>query len=434
MKKHVLLSFLIIGSWLTACSTNTIQPQKQSNATQPAQKKIKIVKKRGVAKKTLKKQKVVTRSRPKQRRTVTRVVKKRITPQQVYRRQATRPKTVKPKPRYTQKKQKTYTPRKVYRQHVAKRPVTAPRRYVPVKRKVVYRPRKRIIRHQARPRARTRTRAPVRRITRHYPKPAARRAYPSASFARSLSNAAVARTRQRVRYDGKYVKIGYPWGDVPANIGVCTDVVIRSYRRLGIDLQKAVHEDMSKGGFYDYPRVKKWKLSGPDRNIDHRRVYNLQAFFRRHGAQVPITRNPRDYRPGDLVTWMVGPSLPHIGVVVEQRSKTDPRRHMIVHNIAYGPQMEDVLFRFPITGHYRYNKNNRLVAPRRYPAKKYVNKNIAHDYNRIMRELSRAPRVSRKSRRTRRTPPRNPRGTMDMARLKSESGISDQDIQALLGR
>ncbi len=186
------------------------------------------------------------------------------------------------------------------------------------------------------------------------------------SFAKSLSNAAMERLRHKVRYDGKYIKIAYPWGDVPANIGVCTDVVIRSYRRLGIDLQQKVHEDMSQGGFFDYPNLAKWKLTKPDRNIDHRRVYNLQAFFRRHGASLPVSRNPNNYKPGDLVTWMVNPEFPHIGVVVEERSKTDPRRHMIVHNIGRGTEMEDILFAFPVTGHYRYTNSNKLVAPRRF--------------------------------------------------------------------
>ena len=173
------------------------------------------------------------------------------------------------------------------------------------------------------------------------------------SFSNKLSNAALGRLKARVRYDGSYHKIAYPWGDVPQNIGVCTDVVIRSYRRLGIDLQQQVHNDMS-AAFSAYPNVRKWGLSKPDANIDHRRVYNLRAFFARRGAALPITHNPRHYKPGDLVTWMVGKDLPHIGIVVNKRSKTDPNRFMIVHNIAHGPQMDDVLFRFPITGHYRY--------------------------------------------------------------------------------
>lgn len=173
------------------------------------------------------------------------------------------------------------------------------------------------------------------------------------SFNNKLSNAALGRLRSKVRYDGSYVKIAYPGGDVSPHTGVCTDVVIRSYRKLGIDLQEQVHRDMS-AAFHTYPNPKKWGLSKPDTNIDHRRVYNLRKFFERRGAALPITHNPRNYKPGDIVSWMVGPHLPHIGVVVNKRSKRDPNRFMIVHNIARGPEMEDILFAFPITGHYRY--------------------------------------------------------------------------------
>lgn len=173
------------------------------------------------------------------------------------------------------------------------------------------------------------------------------------NLAEHLSNAAIARTYQRVRYDGRYIPISYPMGDVPASIGVCTDTVIRSYRRLGIDLQRLVHEDMSRA-FHAYPNLPKWGLSAPDPNIDHRRVHNLKVFFSRYGRRLPVTNNPEDYRPGDLVTWHLGGDQEHIGIVVNRRSPQDPRRHMIVHNIANGDRMEDVLFTMPITGHYRY--------------------------------------------------------------------------------
>jgi len=182
-------------------------------------------------------------------------------------------------------------------------------------------------------------------------------------FLNKLSNAALSRLKSRVRYDGSYVKIGYPWGDVPANTGVCTDVVIRSYRKLGIDLQQQVHQDMN-AAFNNYPNLSKWKLKAPDANIDHRRVVNLRKFFARRGAALPISPNPADYKPGDLVTWMVGPNLPHIGVVVNKPTRADPRRLMIVHNIANGPQIEDILFRFPMTGHYRYTPANMGNIPR----------------------------------------------------------------------
>ena len=193
-------------------------------------------------------------------------------------------------------------------------------------------------------------------------RPTIARIDPNVKFGYALSNAAIERTKHRVRYDGAYVKIGYPWGDVPKTMGVCTDVVIRAYRRLGIDLQQEVHKDISSD-FYAYPNMAKWGLSRPDPNIDHRRVYNLQAFFKRHKAELPRTRNPRNYKPGDLVTWMVGPSFPHIGVVVNKPSKADPNRLMIAHNIGNGPQIEDILFRFPMTGHYRYTPRNRKINP-----------------------------------------------------------------------
>jgi len=171
-------------------------------------------------------------------------------------------------------------------------------------------------------------------------------------FSRKLVAAAIERTRHEVTYDGSYRKIAYPGGDVPDTIGVCTDVVIRSYRALGIDLQKEVHEDMS-GHFSKYPA--KWGLTRPDTSIDHRRVPNLEVFFERKGHSLPVTENPADYRPGDLVTWMLAPGLPHIGIVTDRHAPSSGRP-LILHNIGRGPKMEDVLFSFPIRGHYRYYK------------------------------------------------------------------------------
>jgi len=188
------------------------------------------------------------------------------------------------------------------------------------------------------------------------------------SFGQALSNAAIERTTKNVRYDGRYLRIGYPWGDVPQSMGVCTDVVIRSYRRLGIDLQQEVNRDI-RSDFYAYPSFARWGLKKPDSNIDHRRVYNLQAFFKRHHAELPRSFDPRSYKPGDLVTWMVGPAFPHIGVVVNIPTPSDPNRLMISHNIAEGPIIEDILFRFPITGHYRYTPQNQRVNPGLYFAK-----------------------------------------------------------------
>jgi len=173
------------------------------------------------------------------------------------------------------------------------------------------------------------------------------------TFFDDLSDAAIDRTMHQVVYDPKYVNIKYPMGDVPANTGVCTDVVIRSYRKLGIDLQQRVHEDMRKH-FRKYPAKKIWGSKKPDSNIDHRRVYNLQTFFERHGESLEITDDAKDYRPGDLVTWQITPKFPHIGVVVNVGT-SDPDRYMVSHNIGEGPKIDDILFAFPITGHYRYN-------------------------------------------------------------------------------
>lgn len=169
------------------------------------------------------------------------------------------------------------------------------------------------------------------------------------SFAVRLANAALDRKKHVVRYDGAYVKLDYPNGDVPPDTGVCTDEVIRSYRALGIDLQKLVHEDMARD-FSAYP--KQWGLSKPDSNIDHRRVPNLQTFFKRHGKSLKVTSDAADFLPGDLITCTVPPNLPHIGIVVP--SPDGGERPWIVHNIGQGPKLEDRLFEFPLTGHYRY--------------------------------------------------------------------------------
>ncbi len=151
-------------------------------------------------------------------------------------------------------------------------------------------------------------------------------------------------------YDPSYQKLAYPGGDVPIERGVCTDVVIRAYRKLGQDLQLLVHQDMSKH-WKEYPNP--WKLKGTDRNIDHRRVPNLARFFERHGTKLKATQDPSSYLPGDVVTWHVPPRLPHIGIVSDQTSgKGVP---MVIHNIGAGARLEDMLFSFPITGHYRWH-------------------------------------------------------------------------------
>jgi len=176
---------------------------------------------------------------------------------------------------------------------------------------------------------------------------------PDAFFNR-LTAAAIERTSHTVQYDGAYRQIDYPNGDVPDHIGVCTDVIIRAYRACGVDLQKRVHEDM-RAAFNAYPTI--WGLTRPDPNIDHRRVPNLQTFFRRQGAARPVSEDASAYRPGDLVTWMLPGNLPHIGIVIDKTSAF-ASRPLVVHNIGSGPEMDDVLFEFPITGHYRYKAGN----------------------------------------------------------------------------
>ncbi len=169
-----------------------------------------------------------------------------------------------------------------------------------------------------------------------------------------LVAAAKERTRSFVIYNGSYRQIDYPMGDVPANIGVCTDVIIRSYRKLGIDLQELVHKDM-RGNFSKYPKI--WGLSRPDTNIDHRRVPNLETFFKRHGDVLSISNNSADYHPGDIVSWRLDSNLPHIGIVSDIK---DPEsgNYKIVHNIGLGPKLDDMLFNYKIVGHYRYLPEN----------------------------------------------------------------------------
>ncbi len=165
-----------------------------------------------------------------------------------------------------------------------------------------------------------------------------------------LSLASLELIHQKVTYDPSYFSIPYPNGDVPKNKGVCTDVVIRAYRKLGIDLQKEVHEDMKKN-FSLYPKI--WGLKRTDKNIDHRRVPNLMTFFSRKGIVKSKTKNAKDYIPGDIVCWNLHGGITHIGIVINKKSK-DGLRYMIVHNIGAGQVIEDCLFDFKIIGHYRY--------------------------------------------------------------------------------
>ena len=173
-----------------------------------------------------------------------------------------------------------------------------------------------------------------------------------AEFFNKLSESAISLTNQKVIYDPKYYTIKYPNGDVPSDRGVCTDVVIRAYRNLGIDLQKEVHEDM-KNNFSAYP--KNWGLKTTDKNIDHRRVPNLMKFFERRNTKLSITDNSVDYKPGDLVCWNLGGAITHIGIVVDIKSN-DGKRNLIVHNIGGGQVLADCLFEYKIIGHYRYRK------------------------------------------------------------------------------
>lgn len=171
-------------------------------------------------------------------------------------------------------------------------------------------------------------------------------------FTRHLVAAAIERTHHSVRYVSAYVRIAYPGGDVPPDTGVCTDEIIRSYRAVGVDLQKEVHEDMLRN-FAAYPTQRRWLLAHPDSNIDHRRVPNLMVFFQRKGETLAASSRAEDYAPGDLVTWDLGGGVPHIGIVVDQKARWSGR-FMVVHNIGDGPKIEDVLFNWKITGHYRY--------------------------------------------------------------------------------
>jgi uncharacterized protein YijF (DUF1287 family) len=164
----------------------------------------------------------------------------------------------------------------------------------------------------------------------------------------------IAGARQQVGvtrgYDPSYRKLAYPMGDVPREVGVCTDVIVRAYRHAGLDLQQLVHEDM-KRNFSAYP--KNWGMRGTDTNIDHRRVPNLATFFTRRGGKLAVTRRGADYKPGDIITWRLSNGLAHIGLVSDVPARgTD--RYLVVHNIGAGAQIEDVLFEYEVTGHYRW--------------------------------------------------------------------------------
>jgi uncharacterized protein len=164
-----------------------------------------------------------------------------------------------------------------------------------------------------------------------------------------LCKYALNQTKKHLTYDGTYRVISYPNGDVPDSLGVCTDVVIRAYRKMGYDLQKLVHEDMKKAYLVYEKRRHNDKI---DANIDHRRTPNLQTYFTRFGKVLPITKKASDYAPGDIVFWDV--SAGHVGIVSNIKSMADTNRLMVIHNIGLGPKLEDFLFKAEITGHYKW--------------------------------------------------------------------------------
>jgi uncharacterized protein YijF (DUF1287 family) len=162
--------------------------------------------------------------------------------------------------------------------------------------------------------------------------------------------AAVEQSKVTTGYDPSYVGIDYPDGDVPSDTGVCSDVVVRAFRKVGMDLQKELHEDMTRA-WAEYP--KKWGARGTDTNIDHRRVLNLNTYFTRHGKSLPISDNRADYLPGDVVAWELSDGVEHIGILTNLWSETD-KHYLVVHNIGSGARIEDVLLAWKIIGHYRY--------------------------------------------------------------------------------
>lgn len=185
---------------------------------------------------------------------------------------------------------------------------------------------------------------------------AASAAWPDSSPGLRLVRAAREQVGVTVIYDGSYRALAYPGGDLPIERGVCTDVVVRAYRALGFDLQKEVHEDMTRA-WPRYPKL--WGLARPDRNIDHRRVPNLATFLRRRGAELRLGDDPAAFRPGDLVTWRLPSGVPHIGIVSDRRLDDRP---LILHNIGAGAREEDVLFAYERTAHFRF-----LPTPRVEP-------------------------------------------------------------------
>lgn len=167
---------------------------------------------------------------------------------------------------------------------------------------------------------------------------------------KQMLEGAIAQAGVTTGYSPAYVPLDYPGGDVPENTGVCSDVVVRAFRKAGIDLQKEVHEDMTAARS-EYSN--KWGANKPDRNIDHRRVLNLMTYFTRKGKSLPISDSATDYQPGDIVAWELTNGIDHIGIVTNMLSDSKDR-YLIVHNIGAGTRIEDVLFAWTIKGHYRF--------------------------------------------------------------------------------
>ncbi len=180
------------------------------------------------------------------------------------------------------------------------------------------------------------------------------------AFGMKLEQAALGRLNPSIRYDARYVKIGYPWGDVDESTGVCSDVIVRSYRKLGIDLQSLIHEDM-KRAFRAYPSQRIYGLKKADPNIDHRRVVNMEAFFERTGASITVGTSPDDFQPGDVLTWRLSGNEPHVGIVVSDR---DPRSGypLVVHNLGAGVRKDDLITLSTPVGHFRFAPDSDTVV------------------------------------------------------------------------
>ena len=173
----------------------------------------------------------------------------------------------------------------------------------------------------------------------------------ASASATGLVDAARSQVGVTLSYDPRYERLAYPGGDVPLERGVCTDVVVRAYRKLGADLQVLVHQDM-KQAWDVYQKRGRWQMKAPDRNIDHRRVPNLATFFGRHGSSLPVSKDGGNYKPGDIVTWMLPGNLTHIGIVSDKQAVGGVP--LVIHNIGAGAREENILFAYPVTGHYRW--------------------------------------------------------------------------------